>query len=201
MLNEIRYTKIFYFSLIFILLTVIGTQLHEYGHYLTAYYFNFNPKLHFASVSYDIESNSEFYSDTKVLLIKIAGPLQTLFSGILGLIVIKRNKIRTKIWWIGIFLTLFLLRQVFVMFYALANSYFKGKFIFGGDEAKIAKILGLQSGLIVLFLGVASTLICLYVYFVLIPKSIRLNFIIGSLIGSFLGFIIWFNLIGKFFLP
>lgn len=193
--------KIFHFSLIFIILTIVGTQLHEYGHYIAAYFLNFNPELHYASVSYNISNKSEFYSQNKVLLIKIAGPLQTILMGIVGLIIIRVSRVQTKIWWIGIFSTLFLLRQVFIMLFALVNSYFKGKLIFGGDEAKIGRLLGVHPGFLVLLLGILSLMICLYIFFVCIPKKLRFSFIVGSLIGSCLGFIMWFYLIGKIVLP
>lgn len=201
MLNDIKPIKIFYFSLIFILLTIVGTQLHELGHYLTAYFLNFEPKLHYASVSYDISVNSKFYSENKVLLIKVAGPLQTIFMGVLGLTIMKLYRVNERIWWIGVFSALFLLRQVFIMLFAFINSFCKGKFIFGGDEAKIARILNFHPSFFVVLLGILSALICGYIFFVRVPKRIRLNFIIGSLIGSTLGFIIWFYLIGKIVLP
>lgn len=175
MFDGILNKQISVFVLIFIFLTIFGTLLHELGHFITAYYLNFKPNLHYASVSYEIDTESKYFSKNSVLLITMAGPIQTLSMGLIGVLLLRISKIQSKKWWIGIFLSLFLLRQVFVLFFSLMNSIIKKKLVFGGDEVKIARLLNINSSSLLLIFGILSLIICMYIYFIIIPKKIRFN--------------------------
>lgn len=115
-----------YLSLGFILATIVGTQTHEMGHYFAAKYFGFNPKLHYASVSYGEsreQSEMEAFYDAnkdkiliketspekerftnwyegmkqKYFMITLAGPLQTMITGTLGFALLFYRRKKIKL--------------------------------------------------------------------------------------------------------
>lgn len=144
----------------------------------------------------------------KALYVTIGGPLQTILTGIIGLFILflRRKSIQTKglkiIDWLAVFLGLFWLREIF----NLANS-FGSELIspderwFGGDEYYISEDLNLWSGTIPIILGIMGLLISVYIVFKIVPKNLRLTFILSGLIGGISGFIIWMKIIGPMILP
>lgn len=192
---------------IFMLLTVLGTQTHEWGHYIVAKKFDFNPTLHYARVSLGIEQEQSDDFFRKELLFRIAGPLQTIITGIFGLtILFFRRKIRKStqfsiIDWIGVFLSLFWLRQCLNLIVSVVKTIIKNKISFGGDEGKVSRMLGLYPGTIGILLGSLGLMICSYVILVILPKENRYNLVVGGILGSLFGFIVWFGFIGKIILP
>ncbi|MGV6832650.1 MAG: hypothetical protein ACWA5P_13945 [bacterium] len=77
----------------------------------------------------------------------IGGPLQTIITGIIGLIIFWRRKKINKnglrlFDWLGVFLALFWLRQVFNLTISIFSELIKpdGSY-FGGDEKKISELL------------------------------------------------------------
>ncbi len=221
----------------FILFTVIGTVSHEYGHIIVAKSLGYETALHYASMNFDrqqanneiqeiykhykeeIENNIEFEKkaiyESKLqtlnyhsLLVRIGGPLQTILTGIIGLLILyfRRNKIKKNgflfLDWIAVFLSLFWLRQVFNLTMSIANEIISsnGKW-FGGDEYFISKGLNLWVGTVSTLLGIVGFLICCYITFKVVPKTLRFTFILSGFIGGVLGFILWMNFIGPFVLP
>lgn len=106
--------NLFYFSLTFILFTIIGTLSHEYGHIIVAKYLGYDTSLSYGSMNYNNpdqnEKLTEIYNENKTaihegldfkqktefdkgidklnsdsLLITIGGPLQTIVTGTIGL--------------------------------------------------------------------------------------------------------------------
>ena len=69
------------------------------------------------------------------------------------------------------------------------------------DELYISQSLNLWSGTISLILATIGTIIAIYVVFRIIPKKIRLTFILSGFIGGIVGFILWMNIIGPKILP
>lgn len=94
----------------FVLATIVGTVSHELGHYIPAKYYGFEPKLHYASVSYGESAESTalylYYEkhkekiqsaknspekdhfqkllkelNRKYFLITLGGPVQTMLTG------------------------------------------------------------------------------------------------------------------------
>jgi len=142
------------------------------------------------------------------LLITMGGPAQTILTGLIGLVIIFfRRKIiyqnRLNILdWMAIFLSLFWLREVFNLVMSISRRILtqSGSY-FGGDEAIISRMLELPIGTISIILGVMGILISFYVIFRVIPKKVRLTFIVSGLLGGTAGFILWMNIIGPIVLP
>ena len=142
------------------------------------------------------------------LWITSGGPLQTCLTGILGLIMlyVRRQK-RAMGWqttdWIAVFLSLFWLREPFNLAHALLSSLLShnGTLIYSGDEENIAIVLGWHPGSVAIPLGIIGGLVGLYVVFKIIPKNLRLVFIISGLLGSAIGWVFWMNWVGPILLP
>ncbi|MCF8371254.1 MAG: hypothetical protein K9H64_06515 [Bacteroidales bacterium] len=143
---------------------------------------------------------------TDPLLIKMGGPFQTILTGLIGLLMLyfRKEKIKKngfKLFdWIAVFLSLFWLREVFNLVMSISSGIFDGSY-FGGDEAKISKILEIPTGTIPIILGVLGLLVSLYIVFKVIPKEKRFDFIIAGFIGGISGYILWMNIIGPRILP
>lgn len=223
-----------YLTLGFIIATVAGTQTHEWGHYFAARYFGFDTNLHYASVTYDKVSEQvvieafynknkdkilaketspekehfvKWYQDikNKYFLITIAGPLQTIVTGTLGLILLlyQRKKIIQKglqfYEWIVVFLTFFWSRQLGILiqkvvYYVIEH---RGR----GDEEKIARYLNINQWVPALTTGIIAFAILFYVVFRILPAKQRFTFLIAGASGCFLGAIIWFGFLGPVILP
>jgi hypothetical protein len=142
------------------------------------------------------------------LYITIGGPLQTILTGILGLTIlfVRRKIIQNNglkiIDWLGVFLGLFWLREIFNLVHSLVSEIISpnGKW-FGGDEYNISEDLNLWSGTIPIILGIIGLLISIYIVFKIIPMNLRLTFILSGLLGGISGFILWMNIIGPKLLP
>jgi hypothetical protein len=99
----------------FIAFTIIGTQTHEFGHYIAAKYFGLNPSLHYQSVDFGDDNNSnelekittQFYKEIeakkdfplkqkyeylskiiedKDFYSRLWGPLETMITGTIGML-------------------------------------------------------------------------------------------------------------------
>ncbi len=229
--------SIFIFSTVFILFTVIGTISHEYGHIAVARMLGYNTVLHYSSMNYslaplnekiiriyyenessiingnDFEAKEQYESliekrRTDILIVSIGGPIQTIITGIFGLLIIfwRRNKIKSDglklIDWLAVFLSLFWLREVFNLIMSISHEIISpnGTY-FGGDELKISKILNLWQGSVSIILGLTGLAISLFIIFRIVPYKLRLTFIISGLIGGIAGFILWMDIIGPIIIP
>lgn len=167
----------------------------------------------------DVKKKSEEYQNIlekrywkekndKGIYVTLGGPLQTILTGVIGLIIlfIRRKNIQNEnlelIDWLAVFLGLFWLREIFNLVNSLGSEIISqnGKW-FGGDEYYISQYLSLWSGTIPIILGVMGLIVSIYIVFKVVPKDFRLTFIISGLIGGVSGFIIWMNLIGPILLP
>lgn len=178
----------------------------------------------FVSIDYDLwpkdvkEKTEEFNkilkkrywndSSNKGLLVTIGGPLQTMLTGTLGLLIllwrrdfISKNGMK-PLDWLAIFLSLFWLREVFNLVTSIGGELISpnGNW-FGGDELHISQGLNLWNGTIPIVLATIGFTISLYVIFRILPKKIRLTFILSGFIGGITGFILWMNIIGPKILP
>lgn len=218
----------------FILLTIVGTLTHELSHYAAAKYYGQRASLHYGRVvhvdtslahfihdlnaKYNSVANApmELQADLKELqsaylqssfIITLVGPLQTMLTGVLGLVLLlikdTRNKKQLDSWdWFAILLSLFWSRQVFNLCSGLTSYlFFDRNNIFGGDEARLANYLELPSGTFSLLFAVVGFVVCLYIVFVVVPQNIRWMFFSFGILGSGLGFILWFYLVGPLLLP
>ncbi len=142
------------------------------------------------------------------LLISIGGPLQTTLTGTIGLLILLwRRKLIYRngfeiLDWLALFLSLFWLREVFNLVTGIGEEIIlpNGTW-FGGDELYISQGLNLWSGTIPIILAIFGFTVAIYVIFKILPKKIRLTFIMSGFIGGILGFILWMNIIGPKILP
>jgi len=189
-----------FFSIAFILFTIIGTVSHELGHVAIAKILGYDTTLYFDSMSYNFNNQTpKFHS----FLITLGGPAQTMATGIIGLGILqyrnKKNHPRQLdlLDWFCIFLSLFWLREVFNLIMSLMSEMINpdGSY-FSGDEAGLALLLDLPLGTFAILFASIGLLIVLYVIFNKIHKKDRLTFIISGLIGGIIGFILWMNILG-----
>ena len=145
---------------------------------------------------------------TDDLVITMAGPIQTIATGTLGLILIfwrrkKADRISLNFFdWFSIFLSLFWLREVFNLLLSISQEIINpdGSF-FDGDEQKISAILNLSSGTFSIILGIIGLAVFGFILFKVIPIALRLTFVLSGLIGSIVGFLLWMNALGPLILP
>ena len=222
------------FTIVFILLTPIGTITHELGHFFVAKKLGYKTFLHYSNVNwnnellenaknqykkfkFEIDNDLPFDGHEKYkidikklnehnLLILLGGVSQTIAFGLIAFIllfyrvIIKKNNF-TLLDWFFSFISLFWLREPANLILSLVKGLkLKNKIYFYGDEAKIANLLGLYEGTLLLPLTIMSILISLVV-FKLIPNNRKKEFIIGGLIGCPVGYVIWMFLIGPIILP
>ncbi len=142
------------------------------------------------------------------LLITIGGPLQTILTGTIGLLILiwRRKSIYKNglkiLDWLAIFLSLFWLREIFNLVTSIGGEIISPNGTwFGGDELYISQGLNLWPGTIPLILATIGIVIAIYVVFKIIPKKKRLTFILSGFIGGITGFILWMNIIGPKILP
>ena len=218
----------------FILFTIIGTLSHEAGHILPAKILGYQTTLHYGSMEWISEfliysntlykkyatadkipqEESEHLNKLKSkekndnFWILIGGPVQTIVTGMLGMVILYRRKHTLNktpfglINWLGVFLSLFWSRQIF-NFLIGGLTYLSGRknTPFGGDEVEISMFLGLPNGTAGIFTAMLAILICSFIVFLIVPRQDRKVFISSGIIGSVLGYLIWFEWIGPWILP
>lgn len=142
------------------------------------------------------------------LLITWGGPVQTMLTGLLGFVFIlfRKDRIALKgprfIDWVGIFLSLFWLREVSNVFMSIASEFIRpnGSY-FGGDEAKLSLKMSLHHGFFSIIFGCIGLCIAAYVILRIVPKQYRVTFILSGFLGGITGFILWMKLLGPVVLP
>ena len=82
-----------------------------------------------------------------------------------------------------------------------SGVYFQNGKYFGGDEAKISRLLELPEWIIPIVLGVTGSIISYYIIFKIVPIQKRFTFIVSGLIGGISGYILWMKIIGPIVLP
>jgi len=147
-------------------------------------------------------------SSNKGLLVIIGGFLQTILTGTFGLfILLWRRKFIFKngmkpLDWIAVFLSLFWLREVFNLVTSIGGELLSPNGTwFGGDELHISQDLNLWDGTIPIIFATIGFTISIYIIFRILPRKIRLTFILSGFIGGMVGFILWMNIIGPKVLP
>ncbi len=219
--------KLFVFlATAFILATVIGTLSHECGHYIVAKSLGYKANLHYASAywydpgSFDsinalttkywkqIEEGSSFPGKEKYdqvirkysndgLLITVGGPLQSLLTGTIGLMLLfvwkksfKAEQNLTPRQWTLVFITLFWLRQAANLIVGLGSYLLTKELSYKGDEIKIALKLGLPFWSLIIITGSIGILVLLIVIFKFIPKRQRQTFLLSGVAGGVTGYIL-----------
>lgn len=164
-------------------------------------------KEYFLKYRKSLSSNSNTAVHNPVLF-TLAGPLQTMITGTIGIIwllyqrkkIILKNELSVKEW-LAVLIAFFWSRQLFNALTALVYYIPKGVLPRGGDEVKISRYFHLPLGIINVITGIVALFLLVWVTFYLIPKNQRLSFILAGIVGSALGFVIWMKWIGPVVLP
>ena len=143
----------------------------------------------------------------KTLLVTIGGPFQTLLTGLIGILILYIRKVRkigilNKWDWSAVFMTMFLSRFVFnFLGFIYTKIVLKSAKEVRMDETRISLRMELPEYIVPGVLFVISTIALVYLVFYIIPKTNRINFILGGLAGSAIGWILWMNIFGPILLP
>jgi hypothetical protein len=223
-------------SFAFIIATIIGTLSHEFGHYIVAKGLGHKARIHYASVGSDapasfdsmytiiskyreqIEDGSSFPGKEKYdqlarkysndnLMITTGGPLQTMLTGTIGLMLlfVWKNSFRSRHplspgQWTLVFITLFWLRQTANMILGLGTFVLTKRSPYS-DEIGIAWNLGLPPYLLLIVTGVIGFIILCIVIFKFIPKNQHLTFVLSGIAGGVAGYVLWLYMLGPVLLP
>lgn len=140
--------------------------------------------------------------DVRIL---IGGVFQTILTGSIFFMLFifsKKNKNNfSLLQWVYLFVSLFWLRKIFNLFFGFYVGLSKGNNVFFyGDEARIAVLLNIHKGSILIPLAIISFAILAYLI-KMMPLKYKSTFIIGGLIGCPLGYFLWMNIFGPLILP
>lgn len=197
MLRKIDPKSLLLFSLAFFLIAVIGTVSHECGHYLMAKLLGHDAVLSFNYTS--LVGEEETVSERDRLLITMAGPLQTMLFGTLGLVLLVGSGFRQQRLgvghWLRVFLALFWCRQTVNVLMLLAGLIRNGQLNTASDEVELAAAFGLPPLSLGLSTGIAGAVVAGWVFFNYVPARLRLSFFLAGLFGGGLGYLIWVRLL------
>ena len=195
----------------FIAFTVIGTLSHEGGHFVMAKYLGYEARMNYGYTFWEEKTSDQGTTAQKEkdsFWITLAGPLQTMITGTIGLLLIvnqrknikEAGKLSLK-QWLLFFLSLFWLRQVFNFAGGMVVYLFSGSFPVTNDEVELAGSLFWPNISISLATALTGSCICLYLFFRVIPPNQRFTFISSALIGGLAGFFLWLRLLGPVIMP
>lgn len=232
---SLRYFLVFAFA--FILFTPIGTLSHEGGHWLAATFFGrdthfgygyvsfgtgrYDAELNNIEVKYKREISEKSWFEKKDRYEKIlnaywleervtraAGPLQTMLTGTLALIILfrQRKQIRVqdnlnRVQWILVFLCLFWLRQPFNFCEAGIHFLTTGQLPLNGDEVMLARHFKWNNWLLLSLSAFIGFVILVWVLFYLLPLRFRLTFMAAGLVGGLCGAWLWLQTLGPVLMP
>jgi hypothetical protein len=221
----------------FIVFTVIGTVSHECGHYLMAKYLGYKARINYASTFWYDKNNATFLKSHWMLYHKeiklkqkfpgherferlqqkyahdgfwftLAGPVQTMLTGTIGLIlliILKRRYFSstqlsfTK--WLLIFISLFWLRQAANFFVGAAWFIVHGSINSHCDEFLLAGYLNVPKWTFSIITASIALIVLGVVIFKFIPNKERLTFILAGLVGGVGGYLLWLTFFGKVIMP
>lgn len=234
-LLKIHLKTFIYLTLTFIVMTAVGTVTHELGHYSAAKLLGYDASINYRSAtywnddfyyfrdvfhkySYEIKNRLDFPEKEKyyaliekhhknAFFITLGGPLQTILTGTLGLILLLINRKKyikvnsvSVFGWIVIFMSLFWLRQTANLCMSVFSYLLKGRISFNGDETKMALYLNLNIWTIKLITGLLGVIVLLIIL-KLIPKRFIVTFILAGSVGGVLGFYLWIIKFGQYIMP
>jgi hypothetical protein len=199
--------KLFIYLVIgFIIATIIGTISHELGHWGAAKLLGYNAGINYGSMWLE-ESDKEMTRFNNNLII-MGGPLQTMITGTIGLLLLFRNRVSIlsaeKLSfgrWIPVFLSLFWLRQLTNLITWLAGYVLNGQFSRGGDEIRLGRNFDFPGWIILSSTALIALIISLKVIFKYIPIQQRFTFILSGLVGGVLGYYFWLESFGEIIFP
>lgn len=195
-------------TIAFIIATVIGTLTHECGHYLVAKAFGYDATIHYGSTGWRPLSPEQSVSQTDGFWILLGGPLETVLTGTIGLLLLflfrkSFDEVENLSFkqWLLIFVSLFWLRQT-ANFIGWVGLYFiNGKFSARSDEIRLAEHFNLPDGTISITTAIIGAIVLTVIIFKFVPLKQRLTFITSGLAGGLTGYYLWLTLLGKYLLP
>jgi len=142
------------------------------------------------------------------MLFRIGGPLQTMITGTIGILLLWYNRKKIVIKkelslkeWLAVILAFFwsraVLNELICIYYYLVERKVS-KF---GDESMISLSMGYHANTLNATTCIVGTFLLLWVTFFIVPKQQRFSFILAGISGSALGVMIWFLWIGPVVLP
>ncbi len=194
-----------YLSLGFIVATVIGTISHEGGHYVVAKCLGYDASIDYQSTHFH---GKVMTTITHRILILLGGPLQTMLTGSIGLLLLfiyrksywAAEKLSFK-QWVIVYLSLFWLRQLSNFSWHIIGYLRRGRFSHRSDENRLDFLLHLPQGTFISITAVLSAIVLIIVVFKFIPKVQRLTFLVSGLVGGLLGFYLWLYSLGALLMP
>lgn len=194
--------------LLFVLMVPIGTLAHEAGHAVVAGELGYDWRVSFAFTSYEATPRveGEAFGPTQLFLLAAGGPAVTYLCGLVGVCMgwlarrLRGDGSLGIFGWAGAMLALFWSRQVFNLGLALVRLARDGD-PGTSDEIELAQLAGLPTWSISAGSAAFGALVCGWVVFRLVPARIRGRFLVTGLLGSALGYVLWFHLLGPAVLP
>ncbi|MGH1383460.1 hypothetical protein [Kordia sp.] len=140
-------------------------------------------------------------NDKHSLYVTIGGPAQTILTCFIGLFILTYRSSNQQenfkfIDWLAVFMSLFILREVFNTVMATGSYLINGTTSFSGDEFDISRILGFNQWTIPIMTAILGAIIASFVIFMIVPKKYRFTFILAGFMGSISGFVLWFYYLG-----
>ncbi len=192
----------------FILATVVGTVTHECGHYIVAKMLGYDAHVDYMSTWIAGPKRSEPLSGFHWFLFTLGGPIETLLTGTIGIIllIIYRRRFYTSSalsvrQWIIVFVSLFWLRPVANFVVWIGNYFYTGGFSKRADEIKIARYMALPGWSVSGITALAGAVVLGVVCFRFIPIAQRTTFIVSGLAGGVAGYLLWLVFLGKYIMP
>ncbi len=195
--------KALYIFILFFVFTAAGTIVHECGHYIPAYLYGWEPALHYAQTSLSVAiPASPALNNWKVLSYHAGGMMVNISIGSIGYIILKKQHHLLKNEYLKAFLivlTFFWSRQIVILISDLRELVYDSPIL--TDEQKVSLQLSLPKNLLSILLGVIAIYLCCNAVLRFLPKKEIMPFRVAGIIGSVLGYLFWFRVLGPGILP
>lgn len=196
-----RVTRFFIFFGLFLVVPIIGTILHEVGHYIAAIVQGYEAEIYYAFCSSTISPSLD---PAQYFIFIVGGPTATWIQSLIPffLLLILYPKERRESF-DGKYPASFM--------FLMAFASFAGRFVFnaGGyilqgspnmDEVKMANYLGLPEAVFVYLFGVIGIAVLLGLIYI-IPKRDRITVTLSCILGSVSGYLLWYEFLGPLIMP
>ncbi len=189
----------------FVAATIVGTLLHEAGHWAVSEALGYDARIAYA---YTGAIDTRPRSASHRFAILLGGPLQTVLTGTAAWLYLRFTRRRFReaqslplLRWTTIFLALFWLRQPANAVMWSAGRLMVGQWSSGGDEIRLARSMGLPSGTPLILSAVVGAAVAAYIAFRVVPRPQRPTFMAAGLAGGVFGYLFWLEWVGPLVLP
>lgn len=189
----------------FMVATVAGTLSHEGGHYLASRILGYHAAINYMSTTWP---SGQAWMLKESVFITWGGPLQTMLTGTLGLLLLLlfRRSFQPEqpltFWqWLLVFLSLFWLRQPANLAMGIGIWLFTRQMPGNDDETFLSDYYQLPASAILLLTALMGALILALVFFRFVPRGQRILFMASSLLGGVAGYTLWFYYLGPVIMP